>query len=217
MTTKKRVVAEPVLAEPPPPSFDEWDGSQTALAVSHVGVVRDHRPVGPGSPCVGYSEPGTFLHEPCTLGPDGGPSSRHQFHVDAQLLPDGRWVGREAQHVRDLISGGWIAGTPESADRDIRQGKVDYVRGVDPDPERTDRPEGLPELKAPTFEQWLDRPLGKELAAGPQAMIAKEDGQRASDVRDLARAAVAQTGALTEFVEELRAARLAGAGAGEED
>jgi hypothetical protein len=216
VTTKGRVVVvEPVLEEPLAPAPDGWDGSYSALTVSRAGLDRDHKPVGPGQPCIGYTDPETGVNDPCTLGPDGAPSTRHHFHVAAQLLPDGKtWVGPEGQHVKDLILYGIIQGTAESLERTRRQFVVDLARGTHGTP---DNPPGHPDLAERTFEQWLASALGRELAAGPKAMIAKEDGLRASDVRDLQRAAIAQTGAIAELVEELRAGRLAGAGAGKEE
>jgi hypothetical protein len=175
-TTKKaRVVVElaPEEAAPPPPRDDGWDGTPTGLRLSRP-VLRDHVLCGPGKPC-----PATYLEDGVvkTCG-----SLTHQMEVRAARLPDGTWVGEEAQHVRELYHSGVVVGTDEDRARTRTQAEVDRDRGTFGTPEN---PAGHPELAERTLKDMEAGQLGIDLKGGPAAVVAREHDLAASELSEL--------------------------------
>jgi hypothetical protein len=147
-------------------------------------VIRDHRVVGAGEPCI---EPGCAAKN----------RTDHQFHLRVTKV-GGKFHGPDASHLEDLIAGGWIKNTPESFERIQKEIEVGQIRGVTP----TDRcpmckaavgrnektgellpvcPEGhrtyLPEL-APRSTAQIRRQWARDLQGGPEAVKRREEEAR---------------------------------------
>jgi len=168
----KPTVADSYDDEAPLAAAPSWDGTPTAIKLARP-VMRDHRIVGPGMPCI-----------------DCGESGDHHFHLRAALGKDGVWLGPEAGHATDLIAQGLVSGTPEKQARDNRQAMVDVERGLFA-PEERDAEGNLvrrpfPELAEQTMAD-VQRTWDKVLEGGPEKVIERELGERREAVGDLAR------------------------------
>jgi hypothetical protein len=170
-----------------------WNGRSSRVALAYP-INRDFVIVGPHSECID-----------CLA--KGKSDRSHAFHIRASKGEDGTWRGPEATHRLDLEAGGWLANTKEARARAERQAEVDALRGTHGTAER---PEGFPELRAPTTEQ-MRRAWHPVLKDGPGGAAVIERGQRTEGVAELREAVREGLGGavepLVELVREIMAGR----------
>ncbi len=170
---------EEVQPKPSKQAEPQWNGRRTRIRLEHP-VLRGTPDAPAGrfldgaTPCIDCGQPG------------------HAFHAAASKGSDGVWRGPEAEHIRLIQDGGYIAGSPEARARQDRQRRRDELIG----------PEASPVLSAADLEhmwrfEMRDGVVNTEI----------ESGLRRDEAEQLRRAVRAGMSDVAEVIREVMAER----------